>query len=166
MNVSSVFWPRKSTNCHKTEPFVWHVDVDLNLAQESGTGTVTDGSKLVHSATVYWPTHPAGPPPMIDKEKEVFLEYHGHEEGAPENQLTWAVVQDGEVLRSYNESEIRFSLVYRARCFKDAAESAKYQKIIDGTAPEEEMMRLPVSSRPPELSWAPALVCVFATFTT
>ena len=77
---------------------------------------MTDGSKTVHSATIYWPDHPDGPPPAIDKEKDVFLKFKG--EGTEEGQeglLLWDVTQDGETLRTYNESDIRFSLVYRAR---------------------------------------------------
>ena len=88
----------------------------LYANQAPGKAVMTDGSKTVHSATIYWPDHPDGPPPAIDKEKDVFLKFKG--EGTEEGQeglLLWDVTQDGETLRTYNESDIRFSLVYRAR---------------------------------------------------
>lgn len=80
---------------------------------DSGTASIVDGSKNVHTATVYWPDHPAGPPPVIDKEKDVFLAFRDQTKvDDDEGELTWDVIQDGKILRSYNESEIRFSLVY------------------------------------------------------
>ena len=80
---------------------------------DSGTASIVDGSKNVHTATVYWPDHPAGPPPVIDKEKDVFLAFRDQSKvDDDEGELTWDVIQDGKILRSYNESEIRFSLVY------------------------------------------------------
>jgi len=102
-----------------------------------------DGSKKVHAATIYWPDHPQGPPPAIDKEKDVFLQHRKNQDSSSDL-VMWDLIQEDEILRSYNESDIRFALVYRARCFKDAEESARYQKVIDGTAPEKDMLRLPV----------------------
>jgi hypothetical protein len=92
-------------------------------AQSSGLGTAVDGSKTVHAAGVYWPDHPAGPPPPLDKEVDASLRFRhtgSSSDNGNNNELIWDVVEDesGKVLRSYNESDIRFSLVYRARCVR------------------------------------------------
>eukprot|EP00658_Telonema_sp_P-2_P043011 TRINITY_DN30970_c0_g1_i4.p1 TRINITY_DN30970_c0_g1~~TRINITY_DN30970_c0_g1_i4.p1 ORF type:complete len:137 (+),score=53.74 TRINITY_DN30970_c0_g1_i4:192-602(+) len=43
----------------------------------------------------------------------------------------WDLVSDGEVLRTYPEDDLRFSVVYRARCFEDNATVQAYKAMQD-----------------------------------
>jgi hypothetical protein len=92
------------------------------------SASAVDGSKVVHAATVYRPKFPGGIP-IIDKDKSSKLRYDGNEE--------WSLLADEKVVRVYNSSDIRISIVYRARCFRDRGEVAKYYEIIrDNNHPE------------------------------
>ena len=55
-------------------------------------------------------------PPIQDKWKFNRLEYRGDEK--------WVLTQDGQILREYDSSDLRISLLYRSRCFesKEAVE--------------------------------------------
>lgn len=116
------------------------------LSPISRAGSVVDGSKIVHSATVYgksglriflsiliFSSHEA--PPRLDKDKDNKIIYVGNDK--------WQLVSDNEgsfvflslilisVIREYDHDDLRISIVYRARCFKDAAESEAFNKMKD-----------------------------------
>lgn len=84
----------------------------------SRSANSVDGSKVVHAAAIY---QPKKTPPILDQNARNELEY---------NKLTkqWEVKSDGIVARVYNEEEIRFGAVYRARCFADKADQAAFRK--------------------------------------
>jgi len=81
------------------------------------SGLSVDGSKVVHAAATYFPKREA---PFIDKSKSNELQWD------PEREK-WDLLTDGERRASYLDSDLRFSLVFRARCFPDAEEAARYR---------------------------------------
>eukprot|EP01128_Nolandella_sp_AFSM9_P009179 TRINITY_DN57_c4_g1_i1.p1 TRINITY_DN57_c4_g1~~TRINITY_DN57_c4_g1_i1.p1 ORF type:complete len:472 (+),score=115.22 TRINITY_DN57_c4_g1_i1:164-1417(+) len=91
------------------------------------SGSVVDGSKTVHSATIYGGSH--APPPRLNKDKENKLLYIGDNK--------WNLLSDGEVVREYDNDELRTSVVYRAKCFRDAAERDRWNNF-----PEKDQMTL------------------------
>jgi hypothetical protein len=100
--------------------FVYYPGGDLpaqTLAPVPLAGNSVDGSKTVHAALVYKPGESA---PHIDKSSDATLKYAGNEK--------WALEVDGKVSRVYDTDDLRISIVYRARCFKDAEEVARYKK--------------------------------------
>lgn len=84
----------------------------------SRSANSVDGSKTVHAAAIY---QPKMTPPVMDQNARNTLEY---------NKATnrWELKSDDVVQREYNESQIRFGAVYRARCFADNDDLAKFQK--------------------------------------
>ena len=75
-----------------------------------------DGTKVVHAANTFFPGSKA---PTMDKSKHNKLTWVP-EEGK------WHVTSDGEVIARYDNDEVRFSIVYRARCFESEAERDRY----------------------------------------
>jgi len=95
----------------------WNTSSDKPLLARptSRSANAVDGSKTVHSAGVYM----AGErPPLMPPTSLNDLVYNG--DG------TWSITSDGKVLRTYSEDMLRFSVVYRARCFPNEAERARY----------------------------------------
>jgi len=82
-------------------------------------GTAVDGSKVVHAATVYKPGYT---PPLVDKSKENALRY------IPERDV-WEVWSDEAIVGTYNTSDLRATIVYRARCFADAAAAEEFNSL-------------------------------------
>ena len=83
------------------------------------TGVAVDGSKLVHAAEVF---EPAAVPPPLDKSRRNALRYDAAADA-------WTLTADGEPVpgaRAYRTSELRISLVYRARCFASVEERARF----------------------------------------
>ncbi|CAE6911887.1 folD [Symbiodinium sp. CCMP2592] len=70
------------------------------------SGVAVDGSKTLHAAGVFRPSVKA---PLLDKDKDNALFYVGDEK--------WQLRSNGEVLQIYNSSDLRMTIVYRARCF-------------------------------------------------
>lgn len=89
-------------------------------------GSIVDGSKTVHAATVYQPGVKA---PKLDKSSENKLVYVGDE--------TWELLEDGKHFATYKTDDLRWTIVYRARCFADAKEADHFHNL-----PEEETMQL------------------------
>ncbi len=87
------------------------------------SGSVVDGSKVVHAATIYRPDFVPGIP-NIDKDKDTTLRYDGDE--------MWSLLADEETIQKYNSTDLRISVVYRARCFADAEEVSRYYNILQG----------------------------------
>jgi hypothetical protein len=88
-----------------------------------GSGSAVDGSKLVHAAAVYQPS--AAPPPLA-KDARNALRY-------AKDADVWQLVTSSraggeEQLRTrYTADQLRFSVVYRARCFASEAERLRYR---------------------------------------
>jgi hypothetical protein len=70
-------------------------------------GSAVDGSKTVHAAGVY---RPQDSPPIMNKDKNNSLFYVGDEK--------WHLKEDHKVLRQYDSSDLRMTIVYRSRCFE------------------------------------------------
>ena len=70
-------------------------------------GSAVDGSKLIHAAGVYKPDIS---PPTMDKDKNNALFYVGDEK--------WHLKEDDKILRKYDTSDLRMTIVYRSRCFE------------------------------------------------
>jgi len=83
-------------------------------------GSCVDGSKLVHASRVYRPKDQV---PHLDKDKDSTLVYAGDNK--------WELQVDGVAVKEYPASDLRISIVYRARCFKDEAELADYRAFPD-----------------------------------
>lgn len=83
-----------------------------------GSANSVDGSKMVHAANVYRPTER---PPILPQSAKNELRWQ-------KDTTQWDVVSDGKVLQTYAEADIRFGVVYRARCFKDQADLAAFRE--------------------------------------
>jgi len=81
-------------------------------------GSCVDGSKLVHASRVY---SPAEKVPYLDKDKDSSLVYVGDGK--------WELRVDNVPIKEYSDDDLRISIVYRARCFKDEEELAKYRSL-------------------------------------
>lgn len=92
--------------------------VELPLPQ---AGSGVDGTKTVHAANVYYPDRV---PPKISKDIPTTLKHRGNGE--------WYLVQDedNKVLQNYTWDDLRSTIVYRARCFKDEEEAEDFRNHI------------------------------------
>jgi len=88
------------------------------VSPEPRSGSVVDGSKVMHASTVYRPDVKA---PHLDKSKDNVLRY------LPKND-SWVVQSDGETVQTLSTSDLRISVVYRARCFRDAEHMDAYKE--------------------------------------
>lgn len=85
------------------------------------SGNSVDGSKLVHTTMPYMPNGDDSPPAIEkDKAQSSALKYNNATQ-------RWDLVVDGASLGSYADEDLRISIVYRARCFADADEAARFQ---------------------------------------
>ena len=99
-------WYDNSTSYHKVLP-------------APRSGSVVDGSKMLHAATAYRPSTRA---PHMDKSRDNVLRFTG---GASGEQ--WEVQSDGATIQQYNTTDLRIAIVYRARCFPDAEALEAYK---------------------------------------
>ncbi len=83
-----------------------------------GSANSVDGSKMVHAANVY---RPSERPPVMKQTSKNELRWQ-------KDTTKWDVVSDGVVLKTYDEKDIRFGVVYRARCFRDEADLAAFRE--------------------------------------
>jgi hypothetical protein len=80
-----------------------------------GSGTSMDGSKTVHAAAVF---EPAAAPPALNKDAvNALVHVPGGE---------WELRTNGAPRRRWAPERLRFSVVYRARCFASEAERAAF----------------------------------------
>jgi hypothetical protein len=86
-------------------------------------GSVIDGSKSVHAADVYLPD---SQPPMLDQAKLNALVLVAESEGGG-----WNLTSNNETVRRYTDDELRWTVVYRARCFSSDAERERYHASTD-----------------------------------
>lgn len=80
------------------------------------SGSVVDGSKMLHAATVYRRGVKA---PHLEKNSDNVLQYVGDD--------VWEVRSDGATVQAYTTKDLRISIVYRARCFRDEAALREYK---------------------------------------
>mmetsp|Transcript_64331 Transcript_64331/g.119579 ORF Transcript_64331/g.119579 Transcript_64331/m.119579 type:complete len:433 (-) Transcript_64331:52-1350(-) len=131
--VQVVGYYHKWTDTNRSGVFkFWNSkDVEPQLSfPVSRSANAVDGSKVVHAADVYMPDHL--PPKMADSSANT-LNYNA------ETKLWDMVGADGTIVESYSENDIRFSVVYRARCFRDQAEIDQYRKDQENPMPLEEI---------------------------
>eukprot|EP01006_Ploeotia_vitrea_P008991 TRINITY_DN21244_c0_g1_i1.p1 TRINITY_DN21244_c0_g1~~TRINITY_DN21244_c0_g1_i1.p1 ORF type:complete len:432 (+),score=33.61 TRINITY_DN21244_c0_g1_i1:30-1325(+) len=89
-------------------------------------GSAIDGSKTVHAAKIYAPNAYI---PFIDKSATVRLNHVGDDR--------WQIFSNDKPIANYTTDDLRISIVYRAKCFKDAEERDRYNN-----QPKESMMDL------------------------
>jgi hypothetical protein len=127
------------------EFFFWNGRDRLGTKEQplSRAGSGVDGTKIVHAATVYFPSKR---PPLLQKDDDARLRFDATEEAWEVVKLepaattakataaataaaatTATAAMTSTRVASYNESDLRTSIVYRARCFADAAEAAAYK---------------------------------------
>lgn len=80
------------------------------------SGSVVDGSKMLHAASVYRRHVKA---PRLDKSRDNVLKYVGADR--------WEVQSDGVAMQAYTTTDLRIAIVYRGRCFRDAAALQEYK---------------------------------------
>jgi hypothetical protein len=90
------------------------------------SANVVDGSKVVHAATVYRANFA---PPVLSPLEKNSLNYLGDEK--------WVIRSNGKDRRQLTTDDLRISIVYRAKCFRDKEEADKYRNM-----KEEEMLTL------------------------
>eukprot|EP00127_Corallochytrium_limacisporum_P005941 Clim_evm18s215 gene=Clim_evmTU18s215 len=111
--------------------FVYWVDgtaVPQRETPKKYAGSAVDGTKTMHAAEVYYPQRKL---PIIN--------------GMADNRLVnvdgkgekWALVSGGETLQTYDWDDLRVTVVYRGRCFKDKEEAEAYKNL-----PDEKKMAL------------------------
>ena len=107
--------------------YFWNDDsgVAHQAAPLSRSANSVDGSKVIHAAAVYRPDQT---PPILKSTASNELRYR---KGAGGEGHLWDLVSDDKVLRTYPEDDLRFSVVYRARCFENNATVQKYKKLQD-----------------------------------
>ena len=84
-------------------------------------GSAIDGSKSVHAAEVYLGSAASPKLPFINKDAKVVLRYEG-----PGDADAWTLSEGDRLLQRYSTDDLRTSIVYRARCFTDADEAARF----------------------------------------
>lgn len=92
------------------------------------SGSVVDGSKTAHAASVY---RMSADIPYIDKSKRHWLR-----KAKREDRWTLSNQVDG-ILRNYTYNDLRISMVYRGRCFKDQAEVDRFRSQLHGKDGED-----------------------------
>lgn len=100
------------------------------------SGSSVDGSKVVHAATVF---RPDVRPPMLDKSKTNVLRFV---QNSDDSQTQWQLTSNNEMLQRYRTDELRFSVVYRARCFADDSERRRFAHQRRGEGADSDMMPL------------------------
>eukprot|EP01061_Rhynchopus_euleeides_P046838 TRINITY_DN9085_c0_g1_i1.p1 TRINITY_DN9085_c0_g1~~TRINITY_DN9085_c0_g1_i1.p1 ORF type:complete len:469 (+),score=214.35 TRINITY_DN9085_c0_g1_i1:63-1469(+) len=82
------------------------------------TGSAVDGSKTLHAAVDYCP---GTTPPFLEKSKENALVYAGDNK--------WLLQSDNATVRTYTTDDLRVSVVYRARCFRDEEQAERFRQV-------------------------------------
>lgn len=131
----------RDANSSRAGRFVYFDDasgVPKAVPPEPLSGSSVDGSKVVHAAEVF---EPHVIPPMLDKSKDSMLRWDG--DGGADNGA-WRLESGGELVASYTPDQLRFSIVYRARCFASEDERARYaaQKREGGPSGDGDMLPL------------------------
>ena len=94
------------------------------LAAQPGSGNAMDGSKTVHAGLLF---EPAAAAPWLDKSSRHALVFNASD-------ARWALESDGVprgAALAWTEQQLRFSVVYRARCFRSEAERAEFNAALE-----------------------------------
>uniref|UniRef100_A0A914VPL2 Uncharacterized protein n=1 Tax=Plectus sambesii TaxID=2011161 RepID=A0A914VPL2_9BILA len=84
-------------------------------------GSIVDGSKTVHAATVYMPTTKA---PLLESFKDNQLRYDKKRD-------IWILESNKKVLKEYKTDDLRSTIVYRAKCFASEKERDQFHAEIN-----------------------------------
>jgi hypothetical protein len=104
-----VYWPQNAPKVETVPP-------------TPRAGATVDGSKVIHAASIYRSNERA---PFLAKDKKNVLAL------ADQATQSWVLSSDGVPVKNYTWDDLRVTLVYRARCFKDAAEAKKFHDLKD-----------------------------------
>ena len=88
------------------------------IGAESRAGSGIDGSKSIHAARTY---RPHINPPQLDKDKDSALVYN-------EQTDKWDLKMNEKIIARYNTTDLRTSIVYRARCFNSAHDAKRFNQ--------------------------------------
>ena len=121
-------WAEDNVNPGDGGDFVYYTNSSHwgKVSAKPGSGTIVDGSKVLHAAKVF---RPAVKAPYLPKDKFSQLVHIGDD--------NWELQVEDQVIRRYTTKDLRISMVYRARCFASAEEAQAYADL-----PEEEMMTM------------------------
>ncbi|GBG30287.1 Hypothetical Protein FCC1311_065062 [Hondaea fermentalgiana] len=100
-----VYWPNKDSTSDKRMPPL------------PRSGNAIDGSKSIHTTTVY---RPEVEPPFIDKNKPSKLQHNATTD-------RWDLIVGNDLVASYATEDLRISIVYRARCFRTKTDVERFQ---------------------------------------
>ena len=137
----------------------WADGSEATLSPEPGSGNAVDGSKTVHAATLFEPGAAAAP--TMDKNLRHALVYNA-------SLRTWGLVSGGQprgAALAWTEEQLRFSVVYRARCFRSDAERADFAAALaarEGLMDLEKDILLPLMREAVRRGGAPSLQAVQA----
>jgi hypothetical protein len=95
------------------------------LPPHPGSASAMDGSKTVHAATLFEPSAAA---PWLDKSLRHALVFNA-------SSAEWGLASGGHprgAALAWTEQQLRFSVVYRARCFASQAERASFAAALAG----------------------------------
>ena len=128
VQVVGYFHEWNNTESRSGDFVYWQENVaePLHIAPYARSGSVVDGSKVVHAGSLY---RPGERPPRLDKSQHNSLHYIGDDK--------WELRAEGKNLKTYVTDDLRWTIVYRARCFRSDEEVEKYHNMKD-----EEMMKL------------------------
>ena len=87
-----------------------HFDI---LPSLPSSGIAVDGAKTIHAARTY---RPADFLPILSKDKQSNLVYDSNAEGTDKE---WLLQVDDETVKTFRWEDLRVTIVYRTRCFKD-----------------------------------------------
>lgn len=141
------------------------------LAPRPGSGNAMDGSKTVHAAKLFEPTAAA---PWLDKSVKHSLVYRNTSSSSSSRSInksesphTWELVSGGQPRgfqgAAWGEDQLRFSVVYRARCFGSEGERASFLASLaakEGLMDLENDILLPLMQEVVRRKAAPSLVAL------
>ena len=121
-------WKIEGQDPHAGGDFVYYTNTSHvgTVIAKPGAGTIVDGSKVLHAAKIF---HPEVKAPYLSKDKSWELVYVDDDR--------WELQGDGVTEHTYATSDLRISMVYRARCFKSPEEAQRYADL-----PVEDMLTL------------------------
>eukprot|EP00056_Hartaetosiga_gracilis_P004595 m.76446 g.76446 ORF g.76446 m.76446 type:complete len:450 (-) comp11881_c0_seq1:53-1402(-) len=98
------------------------------IAARPGSALLIDGSKCIHGTDTYRDGDDMEAP-KLDKNDNFTLQYNTelNTDETPTKDTVWNVLCNGEVIRSVTFSQLRISLVWRSKCFKDEEELQRYK---------------------------------------
>ncbi len=130
------------------------------LPPHPGSASAMDGSQTVHAATLFEPSAAA---PWLDKSTRHALVYNA----SPSSSSSWQLLSGGQPRPglAWSEQQLRFSVVYRARCFASQAERASFAQALaagQGLLDLEQDILLPLMQEAVRRQAAPSLAALQA----